>query len=168
MFHLLLNRLLCYVISCFSGSSSILSPADNDLVLFDIMLIWFIWCNIACWSRSSVIKHHADPVRLLLHLLLIRIQCYIRSCWSDFRCIKSSVIRLLCYMTSYRSGSYGLKSPADRDIISCWSGFFWYKISCWSGFSVIYNHADPVLLVKYLKPIKNSIIYHHAEPVFHV
>ena len=32
-----------------SGSSGLMSPAEHDLVLYNIMMIWFYLYNISCW-----------------------------------------------------------------------------------------------------------------------
>ena len=61
-----------FIASCLSRYSKIKSAADQDPVLYKIMLFQFFLYDI-CILGSSVIYHHADPVPLMCCVLLIRI-----------------------------------------------------------------------------------------------
>ena len=136
-----------YLTSCWSVFSGVLSPAkqaavlwniilirfsstfifaDEDLVLYDIMLIWFIWCNIACWSRSSVYK---------------------TSSWSGSSSITSPADKNPVLYTIMRMRLSLYKVFCDQTLVLydfIPIRFLWYKVSCWSESNVAFHHADAV------------------------
>ena len=121
----LLIRTCCYITARWSDFSVIKSPADQDPVLFTIMLHRFFWYKVSCRSRSSIIS---------------RIRGYIAACWPSRLECSTLLIRIQCYLESWWHEHSALKSSDDKHPVlynSMRARFFWYKVVCWSGSDVI-------------------------------
>ena len=132
------------MIKCLITSSFLItSPADQDPVLYRIMLILFNWykgpCRsgsnvIACWFGSFGITSPTDQDPVLHNIMLIRFLFYKCSCRQDLICIAS------CWPSSI-----GVKASADQDPVFYkikLIRFSWYKICC--SVTVLQHHVDPV------------------------